>query len=55
MVETDKLVKCNRCGSDACYKQEINGIELYSCYGCGFQTSSVMKQGERFLEVHMME
>lgn len=53
MVETDKLVKCNRCGSDACYKQEINGIELYSCYGCGFQTSSVMKQGERFLEEQM--
>jgi hypothetical protein len=53
MVETDKLIKCSRCGSDACYKQEINGIELYSCYGCGFQTSSVMKQGEKFLEEQM--
>jgi hypothetical protein len=49
MVE-DKLVKCNRCDGDACYKHEVNGIELYSCYGCGFQTSSVMKQGEKFFE-----
>ena len=29
MVE-DKLVKCNRCGGDACYKHEVNGVELYS-------------------------
>jgi hypothetical protein len=52
MVE-DKLVKCNRCGGDACYKHEVNGIELYSCYGCGFQTSSIMKQGETFFEEQM--
>ena len=50
MVETDKLIKCNRCGGDACYHQEINGVKLYSCYGCGFQTSSVMKKGEKFFE-----
>jgi len=49
MVE-DKLIKCNRCGGDACYKHEANGVELYSCYGCGFQTSSIMKQGEKFFE-----
>ena len=49
MVE-DKLIKCNRCGGDACYKHEVNGVELYSCYGCGFQTSSIMKQGEKFFE-----
>ncbi len=52
MVE-DKLVKCSRCGGDACYKHEVNDIELYSCYGCGFQTSSVMKQGEKFFEEQM--
>ena len=53
MVETDKLIKCNRCEGDACYHQEINGIELYSCYGCGFQTSSVMKKDEKFFEEQM--
>lgn len=47
---TDNLQTCNRCGGDACYVQEVNGIKLYSCYGCGFQTSSVMKRGERFFE-----
>ena len=47
---TDNLQTCNRCGGDACYVQEVNGIKLYSCYGCGFQTSSVMKKGERFFE-----
>jgi len=50
MVTDDKLVKCNRCSGDACYKHEVNGIELYSCYGCGFCTSSVMKKGEKFFE-----
>lgn len=52
-VETDKLIKCNRCGGDACYVQEINNIKLYSCYGCGFQTSTVMKKGEKFFDEQM--
>ena len=50
MVRDDKLIKCNRCQGDACYLQEINDIKLYSCYGCGFQTSTVMKEGEKFFD-----
>tara|TARA_R110001592_G_scaffold43260_1_gene140339 strand:- start:965 stop:1462 length:498 start_codon:yes stop_codon:yes gene_type:complete len=53
MVETDKLIKCNRCEGDACYVQEVNSIKLYSCYGCGFQTSTIMKKGEKFFEEQM--
>ena len=52
-MNKDNLIKCNRCGGDACYVQKVNKITLYSCYGCGFQTSTVMKRGEKFLEEQM--
>jgi len=45
----DNLTICNRCGSDACYVEEVNqDIKTYFCYGCGFQTNSLMKEGEEF-------
>jgi len=47
----DNLTICDRCGSDACYVQEVNNeIKNYMCYGCGFITNSLMKEGERFFE-----
>lgn len=47
----DELKECTRCGSNACYKQEINSeINLELCYGCGFQSNSLMKKGEEFFE-----
>ena len=47
----DNLVICNHCGSDACYVDEVNqDIKTYFCYGCGFQTNSLMKEGEIFYE-----
>ena len=52
-MKDDNLIKCNRCEGDACYIQKVNKITLYSCYGCGFQTSTVMKKGEKFLEEQM--
>jgi len=52
-MKNDNLIKCNRCEGDACYTQKINKITLYSCYGCGFQSSTVMKRGEKFLEEQM--
>ena len=37
----DKLTICPRCGSDACYIDEVNkDIKTHFCYGCGFQTNS---------------
>jgi len=45
----DNLTTCPRCGSDACYVDEVNqDIKTYFCYGCGFQTNSLMKEGEEF-------
>jgi hypothetical protein len=45
----DNLITCTRCGSDACYVDEVNqDIKTYFCYGCGFQTNSLMKEGEDF-------
>ena len=47
----DNLINCSRCGSDACYVEEVNqDIKTYFCYGCGFQTNSLMKEGESFYE-----
>ena len=47
----DNLIVCDRCGSDACYVDEVNqDIKTYFCYGCGFQTNSLMKEGEAFYE-----
>lgn len=47
----DNLIICKHCGSDACYVTE-NGPEIktYSCFGCGFTTNSLMKEGEEFYE-----
>jgi len=45
----DNLIICDRCGSDVCYVDEVNqDIKTYFCYGCGFQTNSLMKEGEDF-------
>jgi len=45
----DNLTICKRCGSDACYTQEVTPeITNHFCYGCGFQTNTLMKEGEEF-------
>jgi hypothetical protein len=45
----DELTECTRCGSDACYKQEVTkDISIEMCYGCGFQSNSLMKSGSEF-------
>ena len=45
----DNLITCPRCGSDACYVDEVSmDIKTHFCYGCGFQTNSLMKEGEEF-------
>ena len=50
----DNLTICDRCGSDACYVQEVNHeIKNYMCYGCGFITNLLMKKGEEFFESQM--
>ena len=47
----DNLIKCAKCGSDACYVEEVNqDIKTYFCYGCGFQTNSLIKKDSQFLE-----
>jgi hypothetical protein len=47
----DNLIVCDRCGGNACYVQEVNHkIKNYMCYGCGFQTNSLMKKGEKYFD-----
>ena len=53
-MSVDKLTICKLCGSDACYTTEINqDINNYFCYGCGFQSNSLMKEGEQIMEEQM--
>ena len=45
----DELKECTRCSSDACYRQEVTkDISIEMCYGCGFQSNSLMKKGNEF-------
>ena len=47
----DNLIICSHCGSDACYVQEnAPEIKTYSCFGCGFTTNTLMKEGNEFYE-----
>ena len=53
-MNADKLDICNRCGSDACYVTEVNqDISNYFCYGCGFQSNTLMREGELLLDEQM--
>ena len=46
---TDNLIICPHCSSDACYVTENSPtVKTYSCFGCGFTTNSLMKEGEEF-------
>jgi len=50
----DNLTTCERCGSDACYVQEVNEqVKLYFCYGCGFQANTAMTRDSEFLQQQM--
>jgi len=51
---TDYLTNCDRCSSDAAYITEVNEeIKNYFCYGCGFQSSTIMKKDSEFLKEQM--
>ena len=53
-MNTDKLIVCARCGSDACYIQEVTAdIKLKQCLGCGFQSNSLMIEGNEFYDLQM--
>jgi len=50
----DKLIICDRCGSDACYVQEVTPeITNHFCYGCGFQSNTLMTEGSEFMNQQM--
>jgi hypothetical protein len=47
----DNLIECTRCGSDACYVSEVTkDIKIELCYGCGFQSNSLMTVDSQFLK-----
>lgn len=53
-MESDKLQICPRCGSDACYVTEVNqDINNYYCYGCGFQSNTLLREGELLFDEQM--
>lgn len=49
-MSQDKLTVCPRCGSDACYEQDLGAdYKVSMCYGCGFTTNTLMTQDSEFL------
>ena len=53
-MSVDRLQICPRCGSDACYVTEVNqDINNYFCYGCGFQSNTLMREEEEITEEQM--
>ena len=50
-MSKDKLTICPRCGSDACYEQELGAdYKIHQCYGCGFTTNTLMVEDSKFLD-----
>ena len=50
-MSKDKLTVCPRCGSDACYEQELGAdYKIHQCYGCGFTTNTLMTKDSKFLD-----
>ena len=50
-MQNDKLTTCSRCGSDACYQQEMGAdYTIKLCYGCGFTTNTLMHSESEFLQ-----
>lgn len=49
----DKLTICPLCECDGCYVTPINETKFnYFCWGCGFQTNDLMKEGEFDFEAY---
>ena len=47
----DNLITCPHCESDACYVAENSSeIKTYSCFGCGYTSNSLMKEGNEFYD-----
>ena len=50
-MSNDKLTICPRCGSDACYEQDlVADYKIHQCYGCGFTTNTLMTEDSKFLD-----
>ncbi len=50
-MQKDNLGICPRCGSDACYENNLGAdYKVYMCYGCGFTTNTLMTEDSEFLE-----
>lgn len=46
----EQLVTCKRCGSNACLEQQISEeVTTHLCMGCGFTTSTLMKEGSEVI------
>ena len=53
-MKFDNLIECSRCGSNACYMQEVTAdVKIELCYGCGFQSNTEMTSGSLFFNEQM--
>lgn len=53
-MNKEKMITCPKSGGDACVVTENNnGVKTYFSFSCGYQTNSLMKEGEKFYEEQM--
>ena len=51
----ETLTECTKCGSDACYVQEVSAeIKIEMCFGCGFMTNTLLRRETQFF-IEQME
>ena len=50
-MKNDNLTICPHCGGDACYENKITDeVTTWHCFGCGFCSNTLMKEGEEFFD-----
>ena len=50
-MKNDNLTICPHCGGDACYENKVTDeITTWHCFGCGFCSNTLMKEGEEFFD-----
>jgi hypothetical protein len=56
MMQKDSFIECPRCKGDACMKIQVSPeVATFHCWGCGFISNTLMKPGEEFFELQMMQ
>jgi hypothetical protein len=47
----EQIIDCPKCNSNVCFTTAANEtIKTYYCFGCGYQSNSIMTEGHQFMK-----